>query len=73
MLLIHESQVFELRVETKYEVYYPLISYRNATSVLQRRKPEKKKNNNNNNKTIQSHGNNPLWSDQVFFVKKTLS
>ena len=40
MLLIHQSHVFKLRVERKFEMCYPW-STRNATSVLQRRKPGK--------------------------------
>ena len=74
MLLIHESHVFKLRVERKFEMCYPWSNH-NATSVLQRRKPgkiekEKKK---TKNKTVQSHGKLLLLSDQIFFVKQMFS
>ena len=68
MLLIHQSHVFKLRVERKFEMCYPW-SNRNATSVLQRRKPgkiEREKKNENKNKIIQSHGKPLLFSDQIF-------
>ena len=54
MLLIHESHVFKLRVERKFEMCYPWSNH-NATSVLQRRKPGKIEKEKKKTKTKQSN------------------
>ena len=69
MLLIYGSHVFELPVETKFEVCYPR-SYRNATSVLQRRRPGKIKQKNSNNKTKHS---NDMETHRYCLLKSSLS
>ena len=79
MLLIHKSHVilFELPLETRFEVCYTR-SYYNASSVLQGRKPGKKQQQTNKAKkqkqikTIQSLGNPSLFFNQVFLFQENV-